>query len=420
MNRTSPRPTRPLALLMAALVAPSLLAAQRGTKTIGLRPPIVSVSATPLAATVVWRPVTGAIAYTVEWATTPLGPWTNVPVDPRAGSQVTMPSSGGLTFDGMGGALYYYRVTAVPELGEPGVTVVPRVTPQLDPPTGVHVRQEGSDAVVTWVPVPYATGYQVSVAPGQQSPPIQSVEASPQQTEARLLNLVQAGGQSTVWVAVRARYGASGAISSPASGGFGLMDPQRCWPASAVPGPAPTVLATATGPTMVRLTTALAQTGVTSIRAERAVQGSQVWQGAGCSYGEINDWNLEPGTLFEYRVTELHQSGTVGQTVVTVATPAAPDSPAVTAMIGACAKGGCPVTLTWSAITRAIEYRIESSYGLFRAATGQGGGGFSPGQPIAVPIGIVPSGVHTFVVTPLFRVLRPSPRPPSVVTVTVP
>jgi hypothetical protein len=428
MNRISFRPDRiiPIGSLLGATLLLSLatsLSAQRGTTTKGLKglaAPIVRVNATPLEVTVVWRPVADAVSHSVEWATSPSGPWTPIPVPP-GGSQVTMPSSAG-SWNGKGGTLYYYRVSAIPELGEPGVTVVPRVTPQLEPPLGVGVWQEGADARVTWVPVPHATGYVVTVAQGQQLPPSQSVEASSQQTEARLINVARAGVATTIWVAVSARYGTVGATSVPWPKMYTLADLHMCWPPSSVPGPTPSVSTVAVGPTAFTVSTAASQSGKASLRVERAVLGSQLWQAAGCGNVAVIDQDLTHGTQYQYRVSELMRTGTVGQSVVTVATPPAPDSPVVTATIGACSAPGCPVSLNWIHTDGADEYRIESSYGLYRGTIGgnTGGGGWLAGSPVWVSLGTVPSGGHTFLVTPLFRRERPSPKPPAQVTVRVP
>jgi hypothetical protein len=127
-----------------------------------------------------------------------------------------------------------------------------------------------------------------------------------------------------------------------------------------------------------------------------------------------------PGTQYQYRVTEVSRTGSVGQTIVTVTTPPAPDSPTVTATIGACSPTGCQVSLNWNHTAGAGEYRIESSYGLYRGLTGAIGGGQQAGFSVSISVGTVPTGVHTFLVTPLFRWQRPSPKPPAQVTVTVP
>ncbi|MFN0181481.1 MAG: hypothetical protein ACKVZ0_21945 [Gemmatimonadales bacterium] len=434
MNRISfvPRRIMTLGSLLGVAVLLSLpagAAAQRGAGNIVLAAPDVRVSSTPLEVAVAWRPVTGALSHTVEWATSPSGPWAPIPV-PKGETQVTMPSSGGQYWNGMGGTLYYYRVTALPEIGTPGVTIMPRVTPQLDGPMGLDLSQEGADVRVSWAPVPYATGYVVTASTGKQVPPNQSVEVSAQQSEARLLNLAMVGWSTTVWISVNARYGTAGATSTPQPTAFTLPPVPFCWPPSAVPGPTPTVSAAATGPTTVMLSTPV--TSNSKIRVERAAVGSQLWQDVRCAVAppsgtagiaQIEDRGLAPGTQYQYRVTELRPSGTAGQAVVLVTTAPGPDSPTVKATIGACATSGCQVSLIWFHVAGAIEYRIESTYGLYRAVLypGVGGGiGAVPGQQTWVTLATVPAGVHTFLVTPLFPLYRPSPKPPAQVTVTVP
>ncbi len=423
----------PAILSLALCLSGTLrLSAQRGTAPplVTLSPPSVAVYATPLAVTVSWKPVSGAGYYTVEQATSPSGPWTALALDPRAGTQVTAPTAA--AWNAYAGTLYYYRVSAmlplgprgeVP-LGEPGVTIVPRVTPRLNPPLGVDPRQEGPDIRVSWAPVPFATSYLVTVAAGTQAPPTYSTEVSAQVTDARFTNVATTSPGQGWWVSVAARYGAGGALSVPSTKKIGLAPAQLCWPAATVPGPAPAVSVTASGPTGFAVVTPGTQAGLTRIRVERALMGSAVWQGVGCASGAIYDWGLTPATQYQYRVTEFAPTGASGQTIVAATTASAPDSPVPTVTLSGCTANGCQGLLAWTGFAGAEDYRTESSYGIYYGQMMSGstatGGISATGGPMTQSLGVVPTGVHTFTLTPLFPMMRPSPKPPGQVTVVVP
>ena len=423
-----------IAILRVAMwvVPAACLEAQRGTAPSmpSLSPPSVSVYATPVAVTVMWKPVTGAGGYTVEQATSLSGQWIALALDPRGGTQVTAPTAAFNT--ATGGMLYYYRVTALHPLGprgevplgEPGVTIVPRVTPRLNSPLGVDSRQEGVDLRVSWSPVPYATGYFVTVGLGPQTPPIGSIEVSAPSTEARLVNVLPSSPSALqYWVSVAARYGPSGTLSALTSAKISLNAALPCWSAVPLLGPAPTVSLTSYGPTAYSIATANTQTGTALVRVERAPMGSAMWKQAGCGFNGVSDQGLTPATSYQYRITEI-RSGTAGQTIVNAVTPQAPDSPVPTATVGSCTADGCQVTLNWISFAGAADYRTESSYGAYFAQLGFAGtnygGAPSGGGPLSQPVGIVPRGTHTFTVTPLFPLMRPSSRPPGQVTVVIP
>jgi hypothetical protein len=412
------RLNRVLCGMVALLPLATALEAQRTGKLIALSPPEVRVSATPLTVTVTWRPVDGAASYTVEQALAPTGPWSSLPMRPLA-TQVTAPTSPGASF---GGTLYYYKVTALPPLGEPGATVVARVTPQLDQPLGVSGHQEGADLLVSWAPVPYATGYVVTAAFGPQLPPSQTTEVGPQSTEARLINLASPTAPRSVWIGVNARYGTGGAVSIATPKKITVAGAQACWPPSSVPGPAPVLSISALGPTTISITTQNTLNGLAvATRVERAPAGSQTWESVGCGFTGVGDENLVPGTQYQYRVNEIGPAGTVGQAIATVATPPVPDNPTPAASVSGCSATGCQVTLSWSHVAGAENYRIESSYGMYRPiAMAFGGVVVAAGSGVIEPLGQVPAGVHTFFVTALFPSMRPSPRPPGQVTVVVP
>ena len=416
------------------LLGTTRLGAQRGTAPalVTLSPPSVAVSATPVAVTVSWKPVSGAGYYTVEQSTSPSGPWTPLAVDARAGTQVTAPTAAATNT--AGGTLYYYRVSAmlplgprgeVP-LGEPGITIVPRVTPRLNAPLGVDPRQEGPDIRLSWVPVPFATSYVVTAATGTQVPPTYGTEVGAQVTEARFSNVATTSpGLQAWWVSVAARYGAGGALSVPTTQKIGLAPAQFCWPAATVPGPAPVVSLTAYGPTAFAVVTPGVQQGLTSMRVERALMGSAAWQGVGCTTGASHmDMGLTPATQYQYRVTEFAPTGASGQTIVVATTAPAPDSPIPTVTLSGCTANGCQGFLSWTGFVGAEDYRTESSYGIYygqmMAGSTATGGISSAGGPLNQGLGLVPKGVHTFTLTPLFPMMRPSPRPPGQVTVVVP
>ena len=108
-----------------------------------------------------------------------------------------------------------------------------------------------------------------------------------------------------------------------------------------------------------------------------------------------------------------------------VATTApAPDSPIPTVTLSGCTANGCQGFLSWTGFVGAEDYRTESSYGIYYGQIMLGstvtGGSSTTGGPLTQPLGLVPKGVHTFTLTPLFPMMRPSPRPPGRVTVVVP
>ncbi len=426
-----------MATILSAVigVAPAAgVAAQRGeTRTLpALSPPIVSVWATPLAVTVSWKPVDGAGSYTVEQALSPSGPWTALMLDPKGGTEVTAPAAA-LNY-AAGGMLYYYRVTAlfpvglrgeVP-LGIPGVTIVPRVTPRLNEPLGVDPRQEGTDVRVSWAPVPYATGYLVKVAMGTQQSLVGSTEVNAPFTEARLVNVLPPSGSTQpYWVSVAARYWPGGVLSVATTKNSTATPFQECWVPVPILGPAPIVSLTSQGPSIYGVHASSSATDASPIRVERAPMGSATWQSAGCTFGfgsgsGIHDEGLTPGTPYSYRVTKI-VAGVAGQTVVNTVTAAAPESPVPTATLGACTDAGCKVTLNWFGFAGATDYRIESSYGLYQPQMMPiGYYGVRAAGPLSQTLSLVPRGVHTFTLTPLFSLMRQSPKPPGQVTVVVP
>jgi hypothetical protein len=433
-TRTAGRALGVIALLVIMIAGQSVAQRIGDSKRIVLSPPSVKVFATPLTVTVAWRPVDGAASYMVERASTPNGPWSSMPLDPRAGTQVTAPTFGGNSTLA-GGFLHYYRVTALPPLGprgepslsSPAGTVVPRVTPPLGSPVGVGTREEGADLWVSWEPVPYASGYLVTAASGPQLTPTHTVEVAAQYTEARLVNVASPNMARTVWVAVTARYGP--ALSSAVPIQFTIPAVQQCWPPGSIPMSPPTVLV-ASSPTSVSIGTGGAVGGNATARVERAPMGSQAWQIIGCKAGPVLDASLTPGTQYQYRVTEVWPSGQVGQAIVVGATSVAPDNQSPTATVSGCTAAGCLVTLNWIDYAGTLGVRIESSYGLSQVhATkwlGKGWNGPTIGtgpnavkvQPsFSVPL---PKGGYTFSLTTLFPPMRPSSKPPGQVTVVVP
>jgi hypothetical protein len=406
-------------LLVLMLAPPKGLEAQRGNGAIVLSPPRVRASSTPLTVSLSWAPVDGAASYTAEVSTSPTGPWTPLPMRTNA-TEVTTPSFN--ASQNPSGMLYYYRVTALPSLGEPGVTVVPWVTPNILNPLGLHVWQDGADLLVSWAPARHASSYLVTAALGQQLPPTHSVEVGAQYAETRLPN-VALGITTEIWVTVKARYAPTGALSSgEATRGY-VVPLQMCWPTGPIPGPVPSASVTVNGPTRVSLTTQKVSNTIGRVRAERAPMGSQQWIGIGCQAGELVDKNLTPGTAYQYRVSEISPSGTVGQTMIAATTTPTPDSPTPTATLVACGVKSTCVRLDWLHVTGADNYRLESSYGAYLDQLDEWPGSLSTtpaGMSLATIIRTPPSGVHTFYITPLFPSFRPGPKPPGQVTVVVP
>ena len=419
---------KPFAIMLAGAMGLGLAtsaSAQRGARAIALSPPNVRASATPLAVTLSWSPVAGAESYTVEQSTSANGPWYPLPLERPTFTQITAPSSGAPATTSSGGTLYYYRVSALAAVGEPGVTVVPRVTPPLSPPLGVSVRQEGADVWVSWAAVPDAVGYLVTAAPSPQSPPTHSVNAGTPGAEIRLVNVASPTTTASVWVGVTTRYGNGTALSLPTTVKVTLLPSQSCWPPASAPGPAPVASVTVLGPTKAQVSTnSIAFAGPTAfVRAERAPLGTQDWLTVGCGVAPFFDQNLAPGTAYQYRITETSPAGTAGQSLVTIATPPAPDSPTPTATLGSCVVGGCSVLLNWSHVSGAEGYRIETSIGfLYQNATASYGlfGSMAAGTPVSALFPFIPSGTHQFYLTPLFPPLRPGPQRPGLVTVVVP
>jgi hypothetical protein len=406
------RPT----LVLITLAATTGSDAQKGALSQPrLSQPRVEVSSTPLTVALVWAPVDYAESYTAEVSSSPTGPWTPLQMRPLD-TKVTAPTFN--TSNNPGGTLYYYRVTAAWRDGEPGVTVVPRVTPSIINPPGLHVRQDGADLLVSWAPVPHASSYLVTAALGQLLPPTHSLEVRAQSAEARLPNFVL-GAPADIWVTVKARYAPTGALSSGVTSKALYWPAQMCWPQVAPAGQHPPVAVSGVGPTSVMLSVNTVEKVVSlgRVRAVRTPAASQAWTSTGCvAAREIVDVNLTPGMQYQYRVTEITPTGTVGETTIDVTTPQAPLNPTPTATIGPCANFPVCVKLDWPRVTGADNYRVQSSYGadLFTDPSGNS----RPSN--TVTIGPVPSGVHAFSVTALFPLSRPGPHEPGQVTVVVP
>jgi hypothetical protein len=381
------------------------------------------VSSTPLDVTVAWRAVDGAVSYTVEQALSLNGPWTMLP--PPKGTQIQVRSYAGIGNGYSGGNLVYYRVTAVPSLGEPGITVVPRVTPSINAPVGVQVREDGADLWVSWAPAAHATGYVVTLAPGAQLAPTHQLEVGTQPTEARLVNVASPNMPRTVWVAVNTRYGTALTAAAPIQ--LTIPAVQQCWPPSSMPG-TPPLVTVLPAPTSVSFSAPSAVQAQSTARVERTPMGGQVWQIIGCRSGVIADASLAPGTQYQYRVTEVWPNGQVGQATMVASTSAPFDIPAPTAAVSDCTATGCQVTLKWLDYAGTDGVRIESSYGLSRIYatnwTGKAWTGPTSGSPptrIDPSLSVfLPKGTYSFAVTTLYRPMRPSSRPPGQVTVVVP
>ena len=122
-----------------------------------------------------------------------------------------------------------------------------------------------------------------------------------------------------------------------------------------------------------------------------------------------------PATQYQYRVTEFVPTGAAGQTIMVATTPPASDSPIPTVTLSGCTANGCQGLLAWNGFAGAEDYRIESSYGMYygqlMAGSTATGGASVAGGPLSQLLGVVPKGVHTFTLTPLFPMMRPSPRP---------
>jgi len=399
-------------------------------KLLPLSAPRVKVDATPVAVTVAWGLVDGASTYSVEQASSLGGPWTSLRI-PRGATTVTAPTSAGFGNGYGGGTLYYYRVSALASAGEPGVTVIPRVTPPIDRPVSVEIREEGADAWVYWTPVPYATSYVVSAALGSQTVPSQVVEVGAQYTETRLVNVALPYAPQLVSVKVSARYGTGGPLSVGPAKQFSVPALQACWPPASDPGLPPHVpqVTVASGPTFVSLVSGDAIKSGVANRVERAPIGSAgPWQTIGCRAGHVLDASLVAGAQYQYRLTEIGPLGAVGQTTVVATTSPILDNQTPTATLSGCSVAGCQVTLNWNDYAGTQGVQIQSSYGLSQVyATNwfgklwngptTGGSNAVAIQPsFSVPL---PKGVYTFWLTTLFPPMRPTTRPPGQVTVVV-
>ena len=165
---------------------PGVGLAQRGTPG----PSGVAVTGSAVAATVTWNPVNGAVAYSVKrWKQD----------DPKCcnneaqGLSVKAPTwtDNGASQEGFPVAgVYVFEVTVAMDNGTSGATVInwqrpdpapvvprggriatkPLQTVNLAAPTGVAARNDPGGLVLSWQPVPGATGYQIDAAPTATGP----------------------------------------------------------------------------------------------------------------------------------------------------------------------------------------------------------------------------------------------------------
>lgn len=400
--------------------------------SVSLAPPGgFKIQATPTWVTIAWRAVRGAASYTVERATLASGPWTSIPWDPRFGTQIAFSSPLAQSYgsDPHKGLLLYYRISAIPDSkGEPGVVIVPYVTPSMEAPVLTGWRQDHGDLEISWSPVPGAVKYLVTSVGGTGGNRL--VEVDPQYTSLRLPGLILAGYPgASVNIAVNARF-ELGFATQDLGVPIVLAPVSTCWPSvTSATGPAPGIFVSRAGVTSVFFD--VEQLGYTLV--ERSLAGSQVWEPVRCHIGAVGtkmftDRSLQQATTYDYRSTLFlgPTSGTSPALRLTTKPPV--DTPALSAGVS-----GNIVNLSWPAAYGAEGYRIQSSYGysLFSAAPvricSPDDYGWVPGTfvncvlpPPTLQVRNAPSGTHVFTLTVLYPVRQPSIKPPSQVTVVVP
>ena len=388
-----------------SLAAVSGLAAQKE----GALKPLsgFKIQSTPVLITMQWEPVAGAASYTVERSTTPVGPWAPLP---SKGTQLTVASPLAPAGTGGQGLLLYYRVSAIPDRGEPAATIFPYITPSIEAPVVEAWRQDHADLVVYWTPSPWASKYVVTATGGAGGN--RYVEVDPPYTSLRLPNLSPGGNQGTaVTVAVNARYEPGSIVAQGPPAAIALAPVNSCWPLATTPGPAPMLAGVRVGVTSISMKAVGPPGSGASILFERAFAGTQAWETLGCLPEAVlaYDVNLQPGTRYDYRLTSVSSVSGTGQRIETRQTA----MPYPTPILAAMQSGAYKVYLSWQPVEGADGYRITSSYG-YSMLVPQ-----SQDRLAGLTAMNVPLGTYVFTLTVLYPVMQSSNMPPSQVTVTV-
>ncbi|MFN0181484.1 MAG: hypothetical protein ACKVZ0_21960 [Gemmatimonadales bacterium] len=266
-----------------------------------------------------WQPVAGAIGYRVEAASAPTGPWTSLVAAPIASTT--------FSYTPIAGALIYYRIAALPQLGEPGnPAVVPFIYNLPWAETPASATQSGADLTVSWVPVVGALGYLINAQGLAKTEQLQAFNTS---TSATFRGLITSGPYDSVLVRVAPIF-PRGVATVPfpkmSSARGPAADPNICWPPGEDKhgGVAPAALTATPSDGAV----ALSWGGVgqvTGYRVERAPAGSNVWESMAClrvnyftpSYID-RSVTLQPAKAYDYRITSVGPTSIVGSSITTV------------------------------------------------------------------------------------------------------
>lgn len=412
----------------------------------------VTVRNDPASLAFSWQPVAGATGYQIDVAPQPAGPWTSLTPQPVATTQFVHLSP---TAD----ALAYYRFAAVRTLGASGSSsiTVPWYFHRPTAPLGVSAVQRGADVVVSWVPVAGANGYAVEAS--GFFPPSVTLRAKAAMGSVTFAGLIDQ--TATQLLAANQLSGARFSVSPmnllppgwPALGtSLTLGPPAICWPNSApTPGGQATTITVplvgSVGLTLSWPRSFLTQefgapTGAAlAYRVERMAAGTAAWVQVGCLTANPNATTfafqdqsiaLRPSTSYQYRVTAIYASNTVGdwqlgadgywhlpppgQTIESSATAmvvtAPPENPKVGVSL-ATREPGVParLVLAWPPLSSLVKaYMITSSYGYLGSSAGVNLGGHV--------VNTVPSGTHSFTVTALYA--NGAPAGSTTVTAVVP
>jgi hypothetical protein len=384
-----------------------------------------------------WQPVYGATGYQIDTGPAVDGPWTPLVPAPIAITQ--------FAYTPVPATLMYYRVSAAHSLAVSATsTIVPFVYEVPLNPLGVSGTQSGSNVTVAWNPVPGADAYTATASLGLTQ--VGGLEAHGTETSATFVGVVSPLTTSNDYLLLKvvAHFPPSGApgVDVPHVGTAFLIinQPSTCWPAAGELPPTAGQTLAAPIASAGGMTLTWPMSGqVIAYRVDRALAGSGQWIPLAClrpGAGSINSGSrtatsstttfqdasiaLQPSTAYQYRITALGPADATGkrltyESIVTGIT-SAKQTLVVGAVVGSNTTGRY-VQLSWQTLSAGTKnVLIRNSYGDRRDAATMNGG-FSVGTT-AVRFLKVPSGTHTFAVTPVY--VSGTPAATTTISVIVP